>query len=70
MFPHKGPEAWLCPALASNSWIKLGEEFGFHLCGAVDFNNTCFSRKHHLSESDWSHAFCTGQATKTQDRIE
>ena len=54
----------LNPQLISDGDIKLGQEFGFHLCGAMHLSNTCLSCKQHVSESNRSHVFCTGGATK------
>ena len=29
-----------CHVWTSDGWTKLGQEFGFHLCGAVDFKTS------------------------------
>ena len=58
------------PCIGLKQLDQAGRGIRVPFVWAVDFNNTCFSHKHHLSESDWPYAFCTGGATETQARTE
>ena len=53
---------WATISGVAQSWTQLKQLSSSS--SSMHLSNTCLSCKQHVSESNWSHVFCTGGATK------